>query len=62
VLAYGLYQDAAATAAWGLEAANVAAGIGTGGDQTLTVFGRIFSDQMAVVGRYSDTVVVVVTY
>ncbi len=62
VLAYGLYHDAAASAAWGLEADNVAAGIGTGGNQTLTVFGRIFPDQVAVVGRYSDSVVVVVNY
>jgi spore coat protein U-like protein len=62
VLAYGLYLDAAATAAWGIEASNVSAGVGTGGHQTLTVFGRIFSDQIAVVGRYSDTVVVIVNY
>jgi spore coat protein U-like protein len=61
-LAYGLYRDAAATAAWGLDAETVAAGIGTGGGQTLTVFGRIFPDQVAVVGRYSDSVVVIVNY
>ena len=62
MLAYGLYHDPAATAAWGLDAENVAAGIGTGGNQTLTVFGRIFPDQVALVGRYSDSVVVIVNY
>ncbi|WP_022705656.1 Csu type fimbrial protein [Pseudorhodobacter ferrugineus] len=62
VLAYGLYHDPAATAGWGLDAGNIATGMGTGGHQTLTVFGRIFPDQFAVVGIYSDTVVVVVNY
>jgi spore coat protein U-like protein len=62
MLAYGLYHDAAATAAWGIDAGNVSAGVGTGGNQFLTVFGRIFPDQEAVVGRYSDTVVVIVNY
>jgi spore coat protein U-like protein len=62
VLAYGLYHDVEATAAWGIEAGNVATGIGTGGHQALTVFGRIFLDQEAVVGRYSDTVVLIINY
>ncbi len=62
LLAYGLYHDAAGTTGWGLDAANVATGVGTGGNQTLTVYGRIFPDQIAVVGTYADTVVVVVNY
>jgi len=61
-LAYGLFHDPAATADWGLETGNIATGMGTGGHQALTVFGRIFPDQVAVVGRYSDSVVVVVNY
>lgn len=62
VLAYGLYHDPAARAGWGLDEGNTATGKGTGARQTLTVFGRIFPDQVAVVGIYSDTVVVVVNY
>lgn len=62
MLAYGLYHDPEATAGWGLDAGSSATGMGTGGHQELTVFGRIFPDQVAVVGLYSDTVVVVVNY
>lgn len=62
LLAYGLYHDAAAATAWGTEAGNIAAGTGTGGNQTLTVFGRIFPDQTAEIGGYSDSVVVIVNY
>jgi spore coat protein U-like protein len=36
--------------------------VGTGGNQALTVFGRIPAGQQAVAGTYSDRVVVVVTY
>jgi spore coat protein U-like protein len=62
MLAYGLYHDPAATTGWGLEAGTTATGVGTGGHQTLTVFGQIFSDQVAFAGRYSDSVMVVVNY
>ena len=58
VLAYGLYHNPAARAGCGLDEGNTATGKGTGARQTLTVFGRIFPDQVAVVGIYSDTVVV----
>lgn len=62
VLAYGLYHDASHTLGWALGAGAVSAGKGTGGNQTLTVFGRIFASQQAMVGIYRDTVVVVVAY
>lgn len=62
VLAYGLYHDLAGTEGWGLDAGNTATGMGTGGHQTLTVFGRIIPGQVAVIGIYSDTVVVVLNY
>lgn len=61
-LGYGLYHDTARTFDWGLTGGSVAAGVGTGGDQSLTVYGRIFANQQAVIGVYTDTVVVVVTY
>lgn len=62
VLAYGLYHDASHTLSWGMGAGTVAAGRGTGGNQTLAVFGRILAIQQAMVGTYTDTVVVVVSY
>lgn len=62
LLAYGLYQDQARTSAWGLTPPTVAAGTGTGGNQSLTVFGRIFGNQTTSIGSYSDSVVVIVTY
>lgn len=61
-LAYGLYLDSARSESWGHDAGTVAAGVGSGGEQSHTVFGRIFSNQEAFAGTYSDTVVVIVTY
>ncbi len=60
LLAYNLYQDAARTITWGL--APGAAGLGTGSNQAITVFGRILPHQQALAGTYTDSVVVVVTY
>lgn len=62
LLAYGLYHDASRSLGWGLGVGTVAAGVGTGGNQVLTVFGRIMAGQQALVGTYSDRVVVVVAY
>jgi spore coat protein U-like protein len=62
LLAYGLYLDASRSLEWGSNPGTVASGVGTGGQQVLTVFGRLFADQPALVGTYSDSVVVVVTY
>jgi len=62
LLAYGLYRDALRSMGWGMDAGTVSAGVGTGSNQVLTVFGRIPSGQQAVAGTYSDRVVVVVTY
>jgi len=62
LLAYGLYRDAARTENWGQDAGTVAVGVGTGEEQSRTVFGRILSNQEAFAGTYYDTVVVIVTY
>lgn len=62
LLAYGLYHDNARLVDWGLAAGTVAAGTGTGANQALTVYGKIFLDQKAVVGTYFDSVVVIVSY
>lgn len=61
-LAYGLYLDSARSKNWGHDAGTVAVGVGSGGEQPHTVFGRIFSNQEAFTGTYSDTVVVIITY
>jgi spore coat protein U-like protein len=62
LLAYGLYHDNARLLDWGLAAGTVAAGTGSGANQALTVYGKIFLDQIAVVGTYFDSVVVIVSY
>ncbi len=61
-LGYGVYRDALRLLSWGTGVLDVSTGVGTGRSQSLTVYGRIFANQTAVVGRYTDTVVVVVTY
>jgi len=61
-LAYGLFHDPSRTSGWGLDPGTVATGTGTGANQSLTVFGRVFPNQRASVGFYSDAVVVIVTY
>jgi spore coat protein U-like protein len=62
LLAYGLYRDPSRMSDWGVTPATVATGTGTGGNQSLTVFGRIFGSQSTSIGNYSDSVVVIVTY
>lgn len=62
LLAYGLYLDDARSESWGHDAGSIASGVGTGGGQSISVFGRILSNQEAFTGTYSDTVVVIVTY
>jgi len=62
VLGYNLYQDDGRTVAWGLGPGTVAAGLGTGSYQAITVFGRILPNQQASAGTYTDSVVVVVSY
>jgi spore coat protein U-like protein len=62
LLAYGLYLDEARSESWGHDAGTVATGVGTGADQSRTVFGRITANQSAIAGTYTDTVVVIVTY
>lgn len=62
LIAYSLYHDASRSLSWELGPGTVAAGVGIGADQVLTVFGRLHENQQAMVGTYSDRVVVVVAY
>lgn len=59
-LTYGLYRDAERSLPWG-EGASVKSGEGIGSEETISVYGRI-PPQPVAVGTYTDTVVVTVTY
>lgn len=60
---YGLYRDAARTQVWGSSiGTNTAASAGTGGNQNLTVFGRVHVQALPASGTYLDTITVTVTY
>lgn len=63
-LNYGIYTDATRITVWGNGTGGtgwkVASGVGTG--QPLMMYGRIPAGQAAMVGAYSDTVTVTVSY
>jgi len=61
---YGLFQDSAATTTpWGpVIGTNTLHGVGNGGAQPLTVYGKIPGSQGPAGDSYTDTVNVVVTY
>ena len=63
-VAYQLYQNAGRTILWGNTTGTLQSGVGlgTGGAQNFTVFGRVFADPTAEPGSYSDTVTVEVTF
>ncbi|MFC7050144.1 Csu type fimbrial protein [Emcibacter nanhaiensis] len=62
-LSYSLYQDAAHNMVWGeTSGTDVVSGTGDGLDQAITVYGQIAANQPAVVGSYSDTITVTVSF
>ena len=61
LLAHGQYHDYARTSELSI-GPSLATGTGTGGQQSLTVLGRIFPGQRPSIGIYSDSVVVTVSY
>lgn len=63
-LNYNFFKDSAFTQVWGDGTGNtfVQSGLGTGGVQNFTVFGRIPAGQNVSVGSYSDTVTVTVEW
>jgi len=63
-LSYELFSDALRTAAWGDGGALGArvSGTGSGGAQSLTVYGRVPAGQMTAPGSYDDSVIVTVEY
>lgn len=59
---YALYRDAARTQAWTSGSGNESTGTGSGGSQTLTLYGRVPTQALPVSGNYADTVTAVVTF
>ena len=65
LLNYNIYTTPARTIVWGDGTSSTAAitGTGTGGAQSVTVYGRVASGQTSVpAGSYADTVAVTITY
>ena len=61
-LSYSLFSDSGRTTNWGNVAGSWVSGTGTGAAQVLTVYGRIPANQTALIGNYTDTVTVTVTF
>ncbi len=62
-LNYSMYQDAGRTINWGdTVGSDTASGVGAGGVQSHTVYGRIPTGQFVATGAYSDTVTITVTF
>ncbi|ALM52420.1 spore coat U domain-containing protein [Halomonas huangheensis] len=62
-ITYGLYRDAAHSQPWGNTiGSDTVSGAGVGGEQNLSVYGRVPAQMTPSPGTYSDTVVVTVTY
>ena len=68
---YGLYTDSGRSSSWLATtsttsctggASTCALGTGTGSNQNVTVFGRVPSQTVPIIGVFSDTVVVTITY
>ena len=63
MLGYRLYQNAARSIEWrSTYNYDGQAGTGTGGAQTLTVYGRLLAAQYGTPGAYADTITATVTY
>jgi spore coat protein U-like protein len=58
---YGLYSDSQRSAVWGTDAGSTVSGEGTGSEDQQPVYGSI-PPQSAAPGRYTDTVVVTISY
>lgn len=60
---YSLYTDAAHTSVWGETiGTNTVAGTGSGGAQSLTIYGMIPAQQTVQPGVFADTITVTLTY
>lgn len=57
-ITYGIYKDAAHTQGWGSSAAADVNAVGTGYDQTYTMYGKVPAQPTPPTGTYQDTVAV----
>jgi spore coat protein U-like protein len=62
VITYGLYRDANMSQPWGDTAGTILGRTGTGAAQSIPVYGRVPVQDTPSAGKYSDTVVVTITY
>lgn len=63
LVTYELYRNTARTQRWGTTLnSDTVSGNGTGGNQTLTVYGRVPTQTTPSAGTYNDTITVTVTY
>ena len=62
LLNYSLFSDSGRTTNWGNSSGSWVFGIGTGGQQTLTVYGQIPGSQSTISGTYTDTIIATVNY
>jgi len=62
-LNYDLYSDGARTQAWGdTWNTNTKSGIGSGADQTHSVYGQLPAQSLPTFGQFNDTVLITVKY
>ena len=61
-LNYFLYSNSTRTTNWGNTSGTWVSATGTGVAQVMTVYGRIPANQSALIGNYSDTVTVTITF
>ena len=59
---YFLYSDSTRTTNWGNTSGTWVSATGTGVAQVMTVYGRIPANESALIGNYSDTVTVTITF
>ncbi len=60
---FGLYRDAARTLNWGnTVGSDMQSGTGSGTGQTLTVYGRVPTQNAPAAGAYSSTITATVTF
>ena len=62
-VAFNLYRDAARTQVWGMTTdTDTVSGTGTGANQSLTVYGRVPSQDTPAAGTYSSTITATVVF
>ncbi|MFY9853892.1 MAG: spore coat protein U domain-containing protein [Terracidiphilus sp.] len=61
-LTYALYNNPGMTVNWGQTTGGQVPGVGSGANQTLTVYGQVPTQTSPGVDNYSDTITVTLTY